>query len=298
MSSKRTLFGQATGPENAGGPRVQMPLVTQAMVAVNEHGEPLAASMEGPSVLQRLAAAQAQSGATIMPASSQALAHVETTVNVELTQHSLPTDQLDPRLILTGSADTPQAAAFRVLRHHLLEHRKPHVVVVTSPRDGDGKTTTAVNLALSLAECGRAKVLLIDANLRRPQIATILRFVPPWCFAEQLAAHRHQPMLPWSLIEIPQLWLHVAGVNVTTAKSNLIDAPAFMIAIERLRAANYDHIIIDSPSVLGGAEVNLIQDAADGVVLALRAGHSTARDIRAAIDQITPAKIFGSVLLQ
>ena len=34
--------------------------------------------------------------------------------------------------------------------------------------------------------------------------------VPPWCFAEQLAAHRHQPMLPWSLIEIPQLWLHVA----------------------------------------------------------------------------------------
>lgn len=298
MSSKRTLFGQvANQPGDTGGmPRAQLPMVTQAMTAVDEAGVPIVPGNESMSVLQRLAAGAAPqpvAGNTI----SAMMAGHGPAVEIELTQHTLPTDNLDSRLVLLGNADSPQAAAFRVLRHHLLEHRRPQVVVVTSPRDGDGKTTTAINLALALAECGRAKVLLIDANLRRPEIASVLRFVPPWCFAEQLAAHRHQPMLPWSMIEIPQLWVHVAAVNLASKHTNLVDAPAFAIALERLRTAKYDHIVIDGPSILGGAEVNLIQDAADGVVLALRSGRSNARDIRAAIDQITPAKIFGSVLL-
>ncbi|MBP9085855.1 MAG: CpsD/CapB family tyrosine-protein kinase [Kofleriaceae bacterium] len=297
MSSKRTLFGQVANPAgaNTGMPRPHLPMETIAMAAVDEAGVPIIPGSESPAGLQRLGAApQPTAGNTI----SAIMAGNAPTVEIELTQHTLPTDQVDGRLVLLGNADSPQAAAFRVLRHHLLEHRRPQVIVVTSPRDGDGKTTTAINLALALAECGRAKVLLIDANLRRPEIASVLRFVPPWCFAEQLAAHRHQPMLPWSMIEIPQLWLHVAAVNMASKPTNLVDAPAFAIAMERLRTARYDHIVIDGPSILGGAEVNLIQDAADGVVLALRSGRSNARDIRNAIDQITPAKIFGSVLLE
>ena len=298
MSSKRTLFGQVVNPPGESGmPRAQLPMVTQAMTAVDEAGVPIVSGNEGLSVLQRLAA-----GAALQPAAGNTISAIMAgngpTAEIELTQHTLPNDQIDSRLVLLGDADSPQAAAFRVLRHHLLEHRRPQVIVVTSPRDGDGKTTTAINLALALAECGRAKVLLIDANLRRPEIASVLRFVPPWCFAEQLAAHRHQPMLPWSMIEIPQLWLHVAAVNMASKHTNLVDAPAFAIALERLRTAKYDHIVIDGPSILGGAEVNLIQDAADGVVLALRSGRSNARDLRAAIDQITPAKIYGSVLLE
>jgi Mrp family chromosome partitioning ATPase len=300
MSAKRTLYGQAPAKPGDSGdlPRAQLPLVTQAMAAVDESGG-VVSNHDASSVLQRLAAANAAPVAyqgagntmsSLVPTSGPA-------VEIELTQHTLPNDSIDGRLVLLGSADSPRAAAFRVLRHHLLEQRRPQVVVVTSPRDGDGKTTTAINLALALAECGRAKVLLLDANLRRPQVASVLRVVPPWCFAEQLAAHRHQPMLPWSLIEIPQLWLHVAAVNLQAKHANLVDAPAFAIALERLRTAKYDHIVIDGPSVLGGADVNLIQDAADGVVMTLRAGRSNARDLRAAIDQITPAKIFGSVLL-
>jgi Mrp family chromosome partitioning ATPase len=222
----------------------------------------------------------------------------QTAPEIGLTQHHLPEEApTDARLVLVTEPDSERAASFRVLRHHLLEAGRPQVVVVSSPKPLDGKTTCAANLALALAECGRARVLLVEAHVRRPQLAGVFRFVPPWCFAEQLAAHRHQPLLPWGFVDIPGLWLHVAAINPRTEQHQLLDAPAFAIAMERLRLAGYDHIVIDAPSVLGSADVNLIQDAADGVVLAVRARRSTARELRRAVDQLSPAKILGTVLL-
>lgn len=218
---------------------------------------------------------------------------------IGLTQHALPADRTpDRRLVLMTDPDSARAAAFRVLRHHLLEAGHPQVIIVSSPVAGEGKTTTALNLALALAECGRAKVLLAETHVRRPQLASALDLVPPWCFAEQLAAHRHQPMLPWSLVEIPQLWLHVAAINPRIEKSQLLDAPAFAIAIERLRLGGYDHIVIDAPPVLGSADVNLMADSADAVVFALRARRSNTRDVRRAIDQIGASKVAGSVIIE
>ncbi len=218
---------------------------------------------------------------------------------VGLTQHSLPADERpDSRLSMVIDPDSERAAAFRVLRHHLLELGRPQVVIVSSAQQGEGKTTTAMNLALALAECGRAKVLLAETHVRRPQLANAFRLVPPWCFAEQLAAHRHQPMLPWSLIEIPQLWLHVAAINPRIEKTQLLDAPAFSIAMERLRLAGYEHIVIDAPPVLGSADVNLMADAADAVLFSVRAQVSNTRDLRRAIDQIGAAKVAGTVLVE
>jgi Mrp family chromosome partitioning ATPase len=218
---------------------------------------------------------------------------------IGLTQHHLPDDaEPDGRLVLVNDPDSERAAAFRVLRHHLLEAGRPQVIVVSSPRPGEGKTTVATNVALALAECGRAKVLLVETNVRRPQLAEVFQFTPPWCFAEQLAAHRHQPMLPWGFVDIPQVWLHVAAINPRLEQNQLLDAPAFAIAMDRLRLGGYDHIVIDSPPVLGSADVNLIQDAADGALLVVRGRISTSRELRMAIDQLSPAKILGSVLLE
>ncbi len=226
------------------------------------------------------------------------LSKVQEPPEVSLTQHSLPPDStLDPRLILIGETDSERAARFRILRHHLMDQGRPQVIVVSSPAQGEGKTTCAVNLSLALAECGRAKVLLVEASVRRPQLAGIFRFVPPWCFAEQLQAHRHQPLLPWGVVDMPEQWLHLAAINPQIEQNQLLDAPAFSIAMERLRQANYDHIVIDSPAVLGSAEVNLIQDAADGVLLTTRAKHTTTRALRTAIAQLSPSKIVGTVIL-
>ena len=218
---------------------------------------------------------------------------------VELVVHELPDDApLDKRLVLVREPDSERAAAFRILRHHLLELDHPQVIAVSGPRDGCGKTTTAVNLALALAERGRGAVLLIDGNLRHPELAGIFRFIPPWCFGEQLAQHREQPFLPWGFVDVSQLWLHIAAINPRNHGQTRLDAPAFAIAMERLRHANYDHIVIDCPSVLGHADVNLIQDAADGVLLCARTKKGRTRDIERAVDQLSPTKILGTALLE
>ncbi len=300
-------FGDAPStPERRGAP---LPLLTQPMMPVDDGDRsdqtrvdnPLAslkpetaAVLFGKATVAMMPARSPQQAASSAPASHPAAPPPE----IGLTQHHLPDEEHDRRLTLMLDPDSERAAQFRVLRHHLLEIGRPQVVVVSSPHNGEGKTTTAINLALALAECGRAKVLLVETHLRRPQLASVFKLVPPWCFAEQLAAHRHQPMMPWSLVDIPQLWLHVAAVNPRIEKTQLLDGPAFAIAMERLRLGGYDHIVIDAPPVLGSADVNLMADAADAVLLTLRARVTTTRDLRKAIDQIGAAKVAGTVLVE
>ena len=299
--------------ERRGAP---LPLLTQPMIAIDVKREsadltdpnPLAnlpinqsanpTRLEGPVPTLKIETATIlHSKATAMMA-PQAKTMGAGPPQIDLTQHHLPDEDPDPRLTLAFDPDSERSAQFRVLRHHLLEIGRPQVVIVSSPQAGDGKTTVAVNLALALAECGRAKTLLVETHVRRPQFTNIFKFIPPWCFAEQLAAHRHQPTMPWSLIDIPQLWLHIAAVNPRITQTQLLDGPAFAIAMERLRLAGYDHIVVDAPPVLGSADVNLMADAADSVVFALRARQSTTRDLRRAVDQLSGGKVSGTVLLQ
>ncbi len=227
----------------------------------------------------------------------RALIRAEDPPDVAVATHNFPAElATDPRLILMRSPDSPQAAAYRVLRHHVVQQGNPQVIVVASAREGEGKTTCAVNLALAFAECRRSRVLLVDANFRRPQLSTVFRFKPPWCFAEQLIEHRDRPMSQWSVVEVAPFGLHVVAAN--PRPEPVRDAPAFAFAMERLRAAGYDYIVIDAPAVLGGAEVNLLQDAADGVLLVSRAGSSRRAELRASIEQLAPAPILGVALIE
>lgn len=303
------IVGTGTPPVIVAARGAPLPMVTQPITPIDDghitrsDNNPLARIDPAVTIPSRGGPAAVTFGKAVM--TQEARSHAPKIVpagpppEVGLTQHALPQDEKpDPRLALVLDPDSERAAAYRVLRHHLLELGRPQVVIVSSATQGEGKTTTAMNLALALAECGRAKVLLAETHVRRPQLASAFRLVPPWCFAEQLAAHRNQPMLPWSLVEIPQLWLHVAAINPRIEKTQLLDAPAFTIAMERLRLAGYDHIVIDAPPVLGSADVNLMADAADAVLMAVRSGTTTTRDLRAAIDQIGASKVAGTVLAQ
>jgi Mrp family chromosome partitioning ATPase len=288
--------------ERRGAP---LPLLTQPMMAIearrdfsdladgNQTPNP---TRPGPMPTLKVETATVMHGKATVAVAPQSKA-ITDPPQIDLTQHHLPDGDPDPRLALVIDPDSERSAAFRVLRHHLLEVGRPQVVIVSSPQVGDGKTTTAVNLALALAECGRAKTLLVETHVRRPQFTEMFQFVPPWCFAEQLAAHRHQPTMPWSLIDIPQLWLHVAAINPRITQTQLLDGPAFAIAMERLRLAGYEHIVVDAPPVLGSADVNLMADAADSVVFALWARRTNTRDLRRAIDQLGGKKVAGTVLL-
>ncbi|MFH1132385.1 MAG: CpsD/CapB family tyrosine-protein kinase [Pseudomonadota bacterium] len=218
---------------------------------------------------------------------------------VEIKSQEVVAKLKDARLVLVHSPDSKQAATYRVLGHRLINSAKARIIIVSSAEDGDGKTTCAVNLAMALSECNRARVLLIEGNLRRPSMANLLGMKPPVCFAEQLVSHRENPRLPWVLAQIPSVWLHVAAVDPTRfVRPQIMDGTALEQGILQLRSTGYEYVVIDTPSVLGSADVNLIQDCTDGVLLTVWAGKSTSSALRKAAARLMPGKVLGIAMLE
>jgi Mrp family chromosome partitioning ATPase len=190
---------------------------------------------------------------------------------------------LDPRLVLLRAPSSPSAAAFRVLRHRLVERcgDPPSVVLVTSATADEGKTTCALNLALALAEGGRAKVLLLDANFRRPAVSRILGLL------------QFETDDPWVAIEQLTPTLHVA----LDAHTDGMDGHSVSHRVEHLLHDGYDYLVIDGPGVLGSADVNVLEESSSSVVLTVWADRSRGTAVRRAVEQIGPEKLVGVVLM-
>jgi Mrp family chromosome partitioning ATPase len=204
--------------------------------------------------------------------------------------------EVDPRAALLRNPLSARAASFRVLRHRLTDGGNPKVILVTSAQDGEGKTTCALNLALALAESGRHRILLLEANTGRPELAGLLGFAPPVCFIEQLAQHRSEPACPWVVAQIASCNLQVLAVQPRTAPRPPLHGATLMAAVASLRGA-YHYTVIDTSSILSGLDVPLVQDAVDGIVVAARARHTRGRHLTAALDQVGTARVLGVALI-
>lgn len=206
-------------------------------------------------------------------------------------------DELSGHLAMLKDPYSVRADAYRALRHQLSKRGDPKVIGVTSSGRREGKTTAAINLAASLREGARGRVLLVEANLRAPAIAATLGFMPPVCFQEQLTRHRKEPRDVWTAAELLPA-LHGLAINPTNKYPPLIDPIAFSIAIDRLRVAGYDYIVVDTPPVLESADVNLISDSVDGFVLTTIARRSDTKQVKRAIDQLGAVSFLGTLLLE
>ncbi len=204
----------------------------------------------------------------------------------------------DPHLVVQHDPDGEPAAAYRVLGHRLTKPSGARTVLFTSAEDGDGKSVCAANVALAMSEYGRANVLLVEANLRAPSLATLLGFKPPKCFAQQLREHKKQPMGTWTIAKLTS-WLHVMALDVETFdRPEIIDALGIELAVEHFKRLPYDFILLDTPAVLGQADVPLMSDCADGIVITAFARESNGAAIRKATQMLAPANILGIVLLE
>lgn len=206
------------------------------------------------------------------------------------------TGQAAPHLPLLQKEGDARAVAFRGLRHRLAEQDNPAVILVTSAEDGDGKSTCAANLALAMAESGRLKVLLVEANVRQPKLAEIFGFMPSPCFLEQLAAHRKEQDAPWFTTEIQPVGLHVLAVSPKADRNRSIHGPSFLAAVARWRLA-FDHVVIDGPAILSSCEAAIIQDSVDRVLMVARSGVTRSRNIKRALDQVASEMVAGLVLM-
>lgn len=172
----------------------------------------------------------------------------------------------EARLVALADPDSPAAEQYRVLYHRLsrLAARKPmRVVAVTSASRGEGRTTTAANLALTAAGEGRS-VILVEADLRRPMLASLLGLAPRAGLGEVLEGTAE---LAQAVVRLGGLSVLCAGQARGATSLHGARAPAVMDALR----AGWDHVFLDAPPALAFADGDRIVAEADAAVLVVRA---------------------------
>ena len=205
----------------------------------------------------------------------------------------------DPRLVLLSEPESPRARGFERMLHRLRRGPDPRVIVVTSAVAGEGKSTTAVNLAHAIARERSARALLLEANVRAPGLSQMFGFRPPLCFFEQL----EDPAISdrFVVAHVTNAGFYYLGIDAGIVRRWSAHRPAFdrarvERAIRQLRRV-YDYVIIDTPSALESPDASLLSDVADGIVIAARARRSRGRHVERLLDQFQPAPILGIALL-
>lgn len=191
------------------------------------------------------------------------------------------------KLAVVAQPRSVVAEAYRLVRTNLQfanVDTPPRIIAITSPTPAEGKSTTASNLAHTLAESGR-RVVVVDADLRRPSIHTIF------------GLERSKAGLTSMLVSRDQLNGH-GQVQTRLPALQLIPSgplppnPVDLLQSERMRNVithltdEHDMVVIDTPPILSVADASIVATMADGVVLVVDPGQSTRREIRKSVETI------------
>jgi succinoglycan biosynthesis transport protein ExoP len=202
-----------------------------------------------------------------------------------------------PSAIILRNPKSAVAEAYRVLRTNLIfssAESTGRVIVISSANPGEGKTTTTINLAASLAQTG-ARVLTVEADLRRPTMSGqfgvsktpgLTDLIVGKCEASQ-AIHitRHKGLMVLPCGYVPPNPAELLG-------------SARMKDILRALRGHYDWVLVDTPPILAMADTPVLCPVVDGIVLVVAAESSGRPAVHRAIDQILSVggKIMGVVL--
>jgi len=198
-------------------------------------------------------------------------------------------------LVMPASFEAEQYRALRQMVDQLHVSAGLAVIAVSSPSVGDGKTTTAINLAGALAQAAEGKVLLIDCDLRRPGVeATLgLRASP----SPGLVGAILEPRL--TLADIvrrrPPFNLDVLSAGDTpSAPYELLKSPRFGEIMEEARQ-RYDYVVVDTPPLVAVPDCRVISRWVDGFVVVVAAHRTPRRLVEEALTVVEPDKMIGLV---
>jgi len=180
--------------------------------------------------------------------------------------------------LLTGvEKHSPLAEAYRHLRTSILlstAGRPPRTLLITSSMPSEGKTTTAVNTAMSLAQTG-ARVLIIDADMRRPRLQSIFNLSNDHGLSALLSCEFSDTQVESAIHHDQE-----SGLFIITA-GPLPPNPAELLGSEQMLklintvTPNFNHVVIDSPPIAAFTDGVLIATMVDGVLLVVHSGKST-----------------------
>jgi len=200
---------------------------------------------------------------------------------------TIPYDPLAAKkpLITAIGHHEPRAEAFRVLRTNLQfinVDNTSKVIVVTSSVADEGKTTTAANLAITLAQADQ-RVLLVEADLRRPKFAEHLGLEGGVGLTTALVGRIsvEDAIQDYAL---PNLSVLASG-TIPPNPSELLQSKAMSDVVSRLRR-KYDVILIDAPPLLPVTDAALLTSMADGALVIVRSGKTTRDQLRHSIERL------------
>jgi protein-tyrosine kinase len=201
--------------------------------------------------------------------------------------------------IIMGLEPCAFTDAYNHLRTQILQRFKENnwnVLAVTSPGEGEGKTLTAINLALSIAREVDYTVLLVDANLRHP-----------WMLGHFGVEHR-KGLSDYLTDDIPIAELLVKpsrvehlvlmpGGRPLTNSAEMLNSPKMAQLVEDMKSRYHSRIIIfDLPPVLTSADALAFSPYVDAVLLVVEEGKTQKQDIERAVDLLDSTNIVGTVL--
>jgi capsular exopolysaccharide synthesis family protein len=203
-------------------------------------------------------------------------------------------------LLMNVDGRSPLAEAYRHLRTSVLLSTPggaPRTLLVTSSLPGEGKTTTAVNTAISLAQTG-ASVVIIDADMRRPRLQTIFDMHEQEGLSSILSSDTTEAEM-LDLVRTDE----ATGLNILTS-GPIPPNPAELVGSDQMRRlmttlqSRYTYVVVDSPPISSFTDGVLIATMVDGVLLVVHGGKSSRHIVRRSKQLLSDvgSKVFGVVL--
>jgi protein-tyrosine kinase len=204
----------------------------------------------------------------------------------------------DPSLVMLNQPRSTVAERFRMLvarleNLSLPDGKTPQVIVVTSAVPGEGKTMTAVNLALAMAERRDRSTLLVDADLRRPSVSRYLHPQPKIGLSEVLTGGAP---IEHALLEVHPTRLTVLPAGQPNPKPLELLRTDFLGTVLQDLRRRFDRIFIDTPPAVPFADAGVLNARAEGAILVVRASHTPKPMIERAIDCLDGGVLLGAVL--
>ena len=163
----------------------------------------------------------------------------------------------------------------------------PHTFVVTSSRPMEGKTTVVSNLGIALAEIGN-KVLLIDADLRRPRLHKVFDQINSWGLSDVLREKNAVEELPLEVLvkktAVPRLYLLPSGTS-TDNIFGLLWSGRMARLLPRFRQ-EFDYVLVDAPPCLEFADARIVARYAERLLLVVRADYTDKKTAQAAVQRL------------
>ncbi len=202
-------------------------------------------------------------------------------------------------LITFAQPKSMLSEAYRNVRTSILlsfSEKPPKRIAISSPNPGEGKTTTVINTAIALSQTG-ARVLILDSDMRKPRIHVVFGDENGVGLSNYLSGNAELRSIMKKL-SIPNLYYIPSG-PVPPNPSELLGSKLFKKTIKFL-GEKFDHIVLDSPPVLGFADSIVLSTMADGVLLVVGAGKTPRETLQRAKDTLAQvnAKFLGVVINQ